>query len=102
MKPVHTPEAAPGIEDLRMENDLLAQENRILHARLAGLTDDAFVDEHAPAERPAPSPEEEQYRQAFYDLRWFIQRLNGSPFGLVLRRWGGFRVLVDRYGGTGT
>lgn len=100
MKPVHIPDATPGIADLRMENDLLAQENRILRARLAGSPQEDVAEEAVTTDHREPSPDDERFRQAFYDLRWFVQRLNGSPLGFVLRRWGGFRTLVDRYGRT--
>lgn len=98
MKPVHIPESAPGIIDLHMENDLLTHENRILRARLEGSFDYEAPEATQPTQSADFGVEQERFRRAYYDLRWLIRRLNSSPLGFVLRRWEGFRVLVERYG----
>lgn len=109
MKPVYLPEQAPGIAELQMENDLLVHENRVLRARLDGEvgTEEPGGPQGAPNGRTSSRTDRsddrdrERLERAYYDLRWLVRRLNRSPLGIILRRWKGFRKLVDRYGRSG-
>lgn len=98
MKPVYVPESAPGLADLQMENDLLMHENRLLRARLESQEPEEIRRDAAIQTKQRSDVRNERFRQAYYDMRWFVRRLNGSPIGFALRRWEGFRVLVQRYG----
>lgn len=89
---------------LRMENDLLANENAVLRARMAEAESKAKKARKALAKANAapvtPTVDEgllEELTRARSDLRWFIQRLSASPIGFLLRRWEGFRVLEERW-----
>lgn len=108
---------------LRMENELLALENRLLRARPVGVDADAVrrarleerekgreavhrvrekyeADKAERRSRFASVPHErlDELTRAESDLKWLIGRLSGSPAGPLLRRWEGWRALVRRHG----
>jgi Mg2+ and Co2+ transporter CorA len=94
---------------LRMENDLIAAENAAMRARLEESKRQVRVLERKLAAQAAALEGAAQrrdvidddtvaeLRRARSDLRWFIQRLSGSPVGWMLRRWEGFRALEERW-----
>lgn len=97
MEPVYTPTES-ALRSLHMENELLSHENRLLRARLDAVGAVGVVtDEYG--EEAITQAELNRLRKAESDLRWFVQRLDESAVGPVLRRWPGFRVLHSRYVG---
>lgn len=70
---------------LRMENELLALENRFLKAKLAT------------ADRSAPAAGGGGSERALGDMQWLLRRLGGSPIGPLLRRRDAWRTLEARY-----
>lgn len=106
---------AADVEKLHLENDLLTSEVRELRIRLSR-TDAELrrAREGLPPLDPAPahvpaaavpmalSAEEQAQRdreaQALADIEWLVRRMNESPVGRGLRKWAGWRTLVERYG----
>lgn len=112
-------------EVLRLENELLSLENRLLRGgRTAGTGDVSAAVKRArreerekgrealhrlrakfeadTAERRAqfasvPHQRLARLQKAESDLRWLVGRLDSSPAGPFLRRWEGWRILRDRY-----
>ncbi|MDP8977723.1 MAG: hypothetical protein M3N17_03945, partial [Actinomycetota bacterium] len=70
---------------LRMENELLALENRFLKAKLATAARSGPGAGGAGSERPLG------------DMQWLLRRLGGSPVGPLLRRREAWRTLETRY-----
>lgn len=96
MNPLH--QSSPDeLVSLQMENNLLTHEVRLLRAQLAAAKKWRKNREREDLEQGS-SPEQ---KQAFEDLRYLVDRLNGSSLGPVLRRRAGFRTLVERYGQRG-
>lgn len=111
---------------LRMENELLKLENSLLRgggtassAQVSTAIERAVRDEREKgreavhrvrakyeadkAERRArfasvPHEKLARLQKAESDIRWLVGRLDGTPLGLVLRRWEGWRTLLSRYG----
>ncbi len=108
---------------LRMENDLLALENRYLKSRPEhGLhrDDDAVTqkieaavkaerdrilekvaednEERRRLYRSVPHDEYARLRKAESDMRWMVRRVENSPAGFLFRRFSGWRNLLERYG----
>ncbi len=71
---------------LQMENELLAHEVAHLRARLA----------HRSAPGSVADPDE-VHLQAYYDVRWLMRRLEGSPASPLLHRFEGYNTLAERY-----
>ena len=81
---------ADDVDALRLENELLAFENSYVKSLLA----------EAERESDRLRVAEEQiavYRVAYHDLRWLLRRLSSSPLGPILRRWSGWRELINRH-----
>ncbi len=76
------------LDMLRMENELLALENRFLKSQLAGEPNGVVG---ASAERLS------YLEQAEGDLRWLLVRMGGSPVAWLFRLKRGFRALEERY-----
>ncbi len=95
---------------LRMENDLLAMENDHLRGRMErGVPSAAVRDQLREMEAELARSEEHlaverervaELAQARSDLRWLLQRFEGTPARLLLRRFSGYRLLVDRWLGS--
>lgn len=113
------------LEVLRMENELLKLENDLL--RGGGAASSAEIStaieravrrerekgreavhrvrakyEADKAERRArfasvPHEKLARLQKSESDIRWLVARLDGTPLGVVLRRWEGWRTLVARY-----
>jgi hypothetical protein len=95
-----------------MENELLRYEVRHLQGRLSAATKSfpPTGEEIAAARRatkqPAKQPAKQdsgvalRNQQAYDDMVWLVGRLDGSPAGVLLRRWEGFRSLRARYLGS--
>ncbi|WP_141012883.1 hypothetical protein [Nocardioides sambongensis] len=96
MEPLIRAEAT-AVGDLQMENELLRYEVAHLRARLAA-ADEARTAAQRTLERlrekQAPSAALDEART---DLMWLLGRLDRSPAGPLLRRYGGFRTLRDKY-----
>ncbi len=84
MEPLHPSRPADHVA-LQMENELLAHEVAHLRARLA----------HRAA--PGAAAPNEVHLQAYYDIRWLMKRLDGSPAAPLLHRFDGYNTLAERY-----
>lgn len=107
---------------LRMENDLLMLEVEHLRGHVRDMPKEAdslrrhlaraeqlraqAESQHVRAESQLARAESqlaaerervEQLTRARSDLRWLLRRLDGSPAGFMLRRFEGFRTLMDRW-----
>ena len=102
---------------LRMENDLLSFEAGFLRARIIAVDEEiaAVVREKDQERAQLESRLLEASRQAAEDqvvvdrtqyelmktatgdIRWLVRRLARSPIGWALRRWGGWRVMEERW-----
>lgn len=81
--------APSDVDVLRMENDLLSHEVRYLRARMEQGADRQMG--------PAAQLTDRDLERAYNDMRWFVDRLDSSIVGPILRLWPGFRTLRDRY-----
>jgi hypothetical protein len=82
------------IDALRMESDLLALENEFLRSRL-----DQADGQQAPDSSNKiliSKAEYERLRRTQSDLRWLLQRLNGTVVGPLLKLWKGWRRQMER------
>ena len=110
---------------LRMENELLALENRLLRGRQADADRDDTQrtrdsDELANSKKTVAAleasrdtekqrtaaleqrlaeaqPRADRLDEVENDLRWVLGRLSHSPFGWIFRARAGFRALVEKY-----
>lgn len=87
----------------KMENELLRLENQYLKAKLGD-----EVGERGARMQGDPASggegrvvidrsEYESLCRAFYDLRWLLNRLEDTPFRIILRRFEGWRTLVSKH-----
>lgn len=97
---MRTPTERPSdLTALAMENDLLRHEVRYLRAQVSDLEEEVAARLLVPeGHRLVDEDDLRTFEKANSDMRWLMGRLAGSPAGWLLRRWGGFRTLQERYG----
>lgn len=90
-------------EQVLLQNELLLLENRVLRSG-ASAARDAEIERlrervgllEAQLQRDVQAAEQ-RAKEAESDLRWLLNRLAHSPVGPLLRRYRGFRALVERW-----
>jgi hypothetical protein len=94
---------------LLLENELLTNEVRHLRGQANDLRQKLDkshenvrrLEAGAPAASRQETPQQREQRalqeQSLEDLRWLLARLDRSPAGPLLRRYGGFKTLKARY-----